>query len=104
MQSSWHSVSHKKKGTLLPEKGHLAKLGGAWPPCSYAPEYHNYSHLALGNKYWNSPQIELSTTNKVISLRDFPCSITQESLIMVIISIIFSNIWKRLRETSIKIL
>ena len=22
----------QEKGTLLPEKGHLAKLGGAWPP------------------------------------------------------------------------
>jgi hypothetical protein len=28
----------QEKGTLLPEKGHLAKLGGAWPPPgSYAP-------------------------------------------------------------------
>ena len=27
----------QEKGTLLPEKGHLAKLGGPVPPGSYAP-------------------------------------------------------------------
>ena len=25
-------IFHAKKGTLLPEKGHLPKLGGAWSP------------------------------------------------------------------------
>ena len=32
----------QEKGTLLPEKGHLPKLGGPAPPGSYAPD-----HVAL---------------------------------------------------------
>jgi hypothetical protein len=32
----------QEKGTLLPEKGHLAKLGGPAPPGSYTPASHTY--------------------------------------------------------------
>jgi hypothetical protein len=44
LRRSAHTACHKtlfthEKGTLLPEKGHLAKLGGPGPPGSYAPGY-----------------------------------------------------------------
>jgi hypothetical protein len=33
-----NDIFHARKGTFLPEKGHLEKLeGGAGPPYSYAP-------------------------------------------------------------------
>jgi hypothetical protein len=47
-----HDIFHTRKRALCSrKKGHLAKLGGAGPPCppgSYAPEYNNCDISDIG--------------------------------------------------------